>query len=44
MNHGIVRNNIYRVSIESFSAVEGTITLKVEEEKWRHVDNPPIYI
>lgn len=44
MNNGIVRNNIYRVSIESFSAVEGTITLKIEEEKWRHVDNPPIYI
>ena len=44
MNHGIVRNNIYRVSIESFSTVEGTITLKIEEEKWRHVDNPTIYI
>lgn len=44
MNHGIVRNNIYRVSIESFSALGGTITLKIEEEKWRHVDNPTIYI
>lgn len=44
MNHGIVRNNIYRVSIESFSTVEGTIKLKIEEEKWRHVDNPAIYI
>lgn len=44
MNHGIVRNNIYRVSIEGFSAVGGTITLKIEEEKWRHVDNPTIYI
>lgn len=44
MNHGIVRNNIYRVSIEGFSTIEGTITLKIEEEKWRHVDNPAIYI
>lgn len=44
MNYGIVRNNIYRVAIESFNAMEGTIILKIEEEKWRHVDNPPIYI
>jgi hypothetical protein len=44
MNYGIVRNNIYRVSIEGFSTIEGTITLKIEEEKWRHVDNPAIYI
>ena len=44
MNHGIVRNNIYRVSIEGFSTVEGTIKIKIEEKKWRHVDNPTIYI
>lgn len=44
MNYGIVRNNIYRVAIESFNPMEGTITLKIEEEKWRHVDNPTIYI
>ena len=44
MRCGIVRNNIYRVSIASFSDEEGTITLTIEEEKWRHVDNPVIYI
>ena len=44
MNYGIVRNNIYRVSIEGFSTVEGTIKIKIEEKKWRHVDNPAIYI
>jgi len=41
MNHGIVRNNIYRVSID---IVQGTIKIIIEEEKWRHVDNPTIYI
>lgn len=44
MNYGIVRNNIYRVSIEKVNVVKGTIKLIIEEEKWRHVDNPPIYI
>lgn len=47
MNFGIVRNNIYRVSIESISPItssDGTIKIKIEEEKWRHVDNPEIYI
>jgi len=44
MNHGIVRNNIYRVSIESFSDVDGTIKINIEEKHWRHVDNPTIYI
>ena len=47
MNFGIVRNNIYRVSIESISPItssDGTIKIKIEEEKWRHVDNPVIYI
>lgn len=44
MNHGIVRNNIYRVSIEGINAQEGTIKIKIEETKWRHVDNPTIYI
>lgn len=43
MNHGIVRNNIYRVSIEGFSSITA-IKLKIEEEKWRHVDNPEIMI
>jgi len=44
MEFGIVRNNIYRVCIEKINWVEGTIKLKVEETKWRHVDNPVIYI
>ena len=44
MNYGIVRNNIYRVSIESVSLMRGKLTIKLEEEKWRHVDNPAIYI
>ena len=44
MNCGIVRNNIYRISIASFSNVEGKIKLLIEEKHWRHVDNPPIYI
>ena len=44
MNFGIVRNNIYRVSIEGIDAQEGTIMIKIEEKHWRHVDNPTIYI
>ena len=44
MNIGIVRNNIYRISIESFSSVAGTIKLRIEEEKWRNVEHPTIYI
>lgn len=44
MEFGIVRNNIYRVSIEKVNVVEGTIKLNIEEKHWRHVDNPTIYI
>lgn len=44
MNYGIVRNNIYRVSIEGINVKDRTIVIKIEEEKWRHVDNPTIYI
>ena len=44
MNFGIVRNNIYRVSIEGINATTGIIQIKIQEEKWRHVDNPTIYI
>lgn len=47
MNFGIVRNNIYRISIEKVlekAPDEPRITIKIEEEKWRHVDNPAIYI
>ena len=44
MNYGIVRNNIYRVTIEQINVVLGTIKIKLEEKHWRHVDNPTIYI
>lgn len=44
MNYGVVRNNIYRVSIEGINQQSGHIKIKIEEEKWRHVDNPAIYI
>lgn len=42
MNIGIVRNNIYRISLKSEG--EGTLKVVVKETKWRHVDNPTIYI
>lgn len=47
MNFGIVRNNIYRISIEKVleKTVEAPkLKIKIEETKWRHVDNPAIYI
>lgn len=47
MNYGVVRNNIYRISIESITPegpIGPKIKIKIEEEKWRHVDNPTIYI
>jgi hypothetical protein len=47
MNFGIVRNNIYRISIDKVIEKTPTgpkIKIKIEEEKWRHVDNPTIYI
>lgn len=47
MNFGIVRNNIYRISIEKVleKTVEAPkLKIKIEETKWRHVDNPEIYI
>lgn len=44
MNFGIVRNNIYIVSIESINPLSGSIKIKVEEKPWRHVDNPAIYL
>ena len=42
MNIGIVRNNIYRISIKGVG--QGTLKIQVQETKWRHVDNPTIYI
>ena len=43
MNYGIVRNNIYRVSIERVT-MGGWIKIAIEEKPWRHVDNPTIYL
>ena len=42
MNFGVVRNNIYRISIDRIT--EKGIMIKIEETKWRNVDNPKIYI
>jgi len=47
MNYGVVRNNIYRISIEKVSKRtpdQPKLTIRIEEGKWRHVDNPTIYI
>lgn len=46
MNFGIVRNNIYRISIEKVmeKTLAPKLKIKIQEEKWRHVDNPEIYI
>ena len=44
MNYGVVRNNIYRISIDRITAKGQCIKIKIEETKWRHVDNPIIYL
>ena len=44
MNFGIVRNNIYRVSIEGISPLGGKLSLKIAVHDWRHVKHPAIYI
>lgn len=44
MNFGIVRNNIYRVSVESISPLGGKLSLKIAVHDWRHVKHPAIYI
>ena len=44
MNFGVVRNNIYRVTIHKVNERGATIKIKIEEKHWRHVDNPAIYI
>lgn len=44
MNFGIVRNNIYRVSIEGISPHGGKLSLKIAVHDWRHVEHPIIYI
>lgn len=44
MKYGIVRNNIYRVSIESIAPLAGKLSLKVAVHDWRHVKHPIINI
>ena len=44
MNFGIVRNNIYRVSVDKINAAAGTIRLTIEEKPWRYVEHPAIYL
>lgn len=44
MNFGVVRNNIYRISIDKISSDGLSVKIRIEEEKWRHVDNPAIYL
>lgn len=44
MNFGVVRNNIYRVSIEGINSESSTIRVKIEEKPWRYVENPAIYL
>lgn len=44
MKYGIVRNNIYRVTVSGFTPEEGDLKITIEEKHWRHVDNPTIYI
>lgn len=44
MKYGIVRNNIYRVSIESISPLAGKLSLKMAVHDWRHVEHPQINI
>ncbi len=44
MNFGIVRNNIYRVSIESIDPLGGLIELNFAVHDWRNVQHPVIFI
>lgn len=44
MKYGIVRNNIYRVSIEGISPLAGKLSLKVAVHDWREVTHPQINI
>ena len=43
MNFGIVRNNIYRVNIESVDS-RGYIRVKLAVHDWREVEHPKIYL
>ena len=44
MNFSVVRNNIYRVSIESINPLDGRLSLKLAVHDWRNVEHPTINI
>lgn len=48
MNFGIVRNNIYRISIEKVMektvTEEPKVTLKIKVKKWDKFEHAPIYM
>lgn len=44
MNFSVVRNNIYRVSIESVNPLDGRLSLKLAVHDWRNVEHPTIYL
>ena len=44
MNFSVVRNNIYRVSIESINPLDGRLSLKLAVHDWRNVEHPTIYL
>lgn len=44
MNFSVVRNNIYRVSIESVNPLDGRLSLKLAVHDWRNVEHPTINI
>ena len=44
MNFSVVRNNIYRISIESINFPSRGLTLRLAVHDWRNVWNPTIYI
>lgn len=44
MNYGIVRNNIYRISVNKVAFDAGTLELSIAVHDWRNVEHPIINI
>lgn len=44
MNFGIVRNNIYRISVNKVAFEAGTLELNIAVHDWRNVQHPDIFI
>ena len=44
MNFGVVRNNIYRISVNRVSPDAGKLELHIAVHDWRNVKHPEIYI